>query len=395
MRTGRASRRFAALGPRVDHRALAAFALVFLSTAGPHAASPAPAIPAPASPAPAAPAPAAAAAAPAAADSARLSAAEAGVPALLVFVSSQSEFDLPLSPARLRAETGRDLREALRQRGLVLLDPAVVAPLQQRWRVRSGLALDPAFMDALAAATGSRTLVVAQLIGSPEHVTLAARWLELASSRLLWVGIAEARVAAAAADTAGARALWQAGLREAATRLAAGWRPPEVPRDAAAVMVLPAGGIGVDLWQTDLATHCLLRDLLAQERRAVLDPGALVASLANDGRDPGAPDAAGLRRLGQKFHCAQALLPDLISYAPETSTALPGAGPAATGASDLALSLRSLDTRSGTVTAAADIFVPVPIPTGWFGRPAPLSPLAQLETVCQRLLADFRPLPED
>ncbi len=329
--------------------------------------------------------------------------------ALLVFVSSQSSLELPLTPAETRAEAARCLAEALGAHGLELLTSSPAESLQQRWRVRSGLALEPAFLADLARRTATDKLLVAQVIGAPQRIELAARCLELTSDRLIWADVTEVTVAAATAATAATAAgdtaeggRWRAGLREAAGRLAAGWGVSQPDSARAPLLVLPAEGVGVDAWQRDAATHCLLRDLLARGRAAILDPGVLVASLRADGRDPSALDAQGLRRAGERFRATQAVRLDLISYAPaprhgDVLAPAPEEAPpdAAAAAVDLALALRRLDTRDATVLAAADVFEPAPPPTGSFGRPIRFSPLAQLDAACARLLADHRAAVEE
>ena len=377
-----------------------------LIAASPVAASPVAAPPAAALPATAAPASSAAPADTAASPPAAL----VSRAALLVFASSRSTIALPLPPAEVRGGAAEALVDAFRERGLDLLAPAAAAELQQHWRVRSGLALDPGFLAALAAQTGARTVLVAQVIGSPEHIVLAARALDPISGAVVWADVAEAEPAGATAPTLapGPAALpavdqdaWRAGLRAAARRLAAGWLTPPPRQVAAPLLVLPAAGTGVDPWQADMATHCLLRDLLAKGRASILDPGVLVACLWAAGRSPAAVDAAALRQLGERFHATEALLPDLISYAPsprhsETLAPPPDESPAAAQtAVDLAIAVRRLDTRTGLVIAAVDVFVPAPPPAGWFGRPVRPSPLAQLAEACQQLLDDPRAAPEE
>ncbi len=270
-------------------------------------------------------------------------------------------------------------------------DRAGTEDLVRRHRVRSCAALPAAFLADLRSELGAETLLAVTVLADNGSLTATVRAIGTGQGRVEALGIAAATVS---------EGTWQRSLADALRRA----MPPDAPghRGGAPLLILSSRGIGLDAQAVRTATACLLAAAVADTNWSVIDPALAAGSALDTGRDPARLDKEGRAQLAERFGITWVVLPEVVSFgqvdgnanaAPDYLADGPAAGPRQV--TDMTITLRLLDLRTGRIRAASSIMMPGGTPTGWFGVIHPMTELDQMREGAENLWPRFKHLLED
>ncbi|MBK9304959.1 MAG: hypothetical protein IPM94_14070 [bacterium] len=304
-----------------------------------------------------------------------------GSTCILLFTAGAGQGSGITDLADLRALGEQELAAALARSGDAALPADAALALQRRFRVRDGRLLPPAFLAGLDSA-GADRLLVAHLYVGRGRIELAGRTLSTGG------GLIEA----AATETCSlAGAAWRIDFAIACRRFVATLAAAVRPRAGAPVAPLAVFPLGFDATAAQIATQALLEAALADTARAVLDPAVLGGALAAAGLDPRRPDRSGLDLLAGSFAAGEATLVEMITRDPDQIVrASDDDAPASSAVSwetvrSFSLHLRTVDTRTGLVTAAHGVDQDNSPARGWFGNTASNAPRQLIAAAMNRL----------
>ena len=235
--------------------------------------------------------------------------------ALLVFVSYGEYTSTPLNPTIVRRTGSAVLAEILADASHDIVTYPEIEPVLREWRVRSERDIGFEFLEAVVSEHRVSQVVIARFAIHADRVLLLARGLFPASGDLAWVDVVEELLIGPDRGEEGdplarlERAMRAAGIRLADRRAVA--EPGGV---AGNLVTLPLRPVGLGRGLSDVATHCLLRSLLAAGRWSVPDPTLVVFTLQREGFDPFELEEGSRRFLAFRFATESVLVPRLASF---------------------------------------------------------------------------------
>jgi hypothetical protein len=241
--------------------------------------------------------------------------------AFLTFVSYRSHGAPEIGATEIRESGTRLLEDAFRGLGFDVVASRDLEPVLSRRRIRTDADMSPGLLGDLVSEHDVGRLLVARFLVYTDRVLLLVRTLDAVSGELTGADLAEEPMPGGLwTDAESARRDWEGAAGKACRRLAAGWTERPARSDRRAVLVLPVDPVGLGRGPADLATHCLLRSLLASGDWDLPDPAIVAAAMRGSGRDPFSLCDDARQDLRETFSSEIFLIPRLVSFEMAGST---------------------------------------------------------------------------